>query len=219
MTASDEASGTPRTDAVIAGGTVGQIAMRQHAEQLERELAAMELRAMDCVALNERQAINFAKCQSELQQARGELQRSFVREESTRKKLRDGEQRKDVQGYARRPSAQAAWDLLRSQLQQARTMHAEAIEEWAKWEGAAKQARGEALSSVAAFVLKARDALLETPADSQEAYHWLYRIQALVPNYDPYNPWVELERIALKNKPSPASGEQTNADAQDWRNG
>ena len=31
-----------------------------------RELAAMELRCMDYVALNERQAVNFAKCQAEL---------------------------------------------------------------------------------------------------------------------------------------------------------
>ena len=65
-----------------------------------------------------------------------------------------------------------------------------------------------ALEAVAPFVIEARNALLETPADSQEAYHWLYQIQALVPNYDPYKPWIELERIAaLKSKPSPARGE------------
>ena len=93
----NEASGmpTPRTDALRHGSTFTYPhRARELCYELERELAAMELRAMDCVALNERQAINFAKCQSELQQAR--------------------------------------------------TMHAEAIEEWAKWEGAAKQARGEA---------------------------------------------------------------------------
>ena len=45
----------------------------EHAADLERDLAAMELRAMDCVALNERQAINFAKCQAELAVALGLL--------------------------------------------------------------------------------------------------------------------------------------------------
>ena len=42
-------------------------------EELERSLAAMELRAMDCVAMNERQAVNFAKCQQELAEAKAQL--------------------------------------------------------------------------------------------------------------------------------------------------
>lgn len=40
-------SDTPRTDAVISGGTIGQIMMRQHAEQLERELAEVYIRGLE----------------------------------------------------------------------------------------------------------------------------------------------------------------------------
>ena len=43
-------SDTPRTDAVISGGTVGQIAMRQHAEQLERELASVRAEQVPPIA-------------------------------------------------------------------------------------------------------------------------------------------------------------------------
>ena len=43
--------------------------------KLERELAAMELRAMDCIQINERQALNFAKCQAELAAAKGDAER------------------------------------------------------------------------------------------------------------------------------------------------
>lgn len=64
---------TPRTDAYEDeyhenGTHVNEVF--DFARTLERELAAMELRAMDCVALNERQAVNFAKCQAELAEAR-----------------------------------------------------------------------------------------------------------------------------------------------------
>ena len=76
------------------------------------------------------------------------------------------------------------------ELQQARTMHAEAIEEWAKWEGAAKQARGEALEE-AAKVCDDMWATTNSLAHSKLAGEMARHIRAL--------------------NPSPASGEQTNA--------
>ena len=141
----NEASGMPtlRTDALQHGSTFTYPhRARELCYELERELAAMELRAMDCVALNERQAINFAKCQSELQQAR--------------------------------------------------TMHAEAIEEWAKWEGAAKQAREEALD--------AAEARFSGPFDGTEGLDSFTLAWAI--------------NCLRALKPSPASGEQTNAAGQ-----
>ena len=182
MTASDEASGmpTPRTDALRHGSTFTYPhRARELCYELERELAAMELRAMDCVALNERQAINFAKCQSELQQAR--------------------------------------------------TMHAEAIEEWAKWEGAAKQARGEAQwipvserlpkESVLCALInfdRTQSNQYSTPVaqcgylstlSSSQPYWSIYGERAT--SIEAFTHWMPLPAA-----PSPASGEQINAAGQ-----
>lgn len=75
---------TTRTDAARFTAYVVDSTMRKldcdvvHASEyakLESELAAMELRAMDCVKLNERQAVNFAKCQEELAEARKDAER------------------------------------------------------------------------------------------------------------------------------------------------
>ena len=104
---------TPRTDAKWAQisdnlpfalastnrlAALGEIVPADFARQLERDLAAMERRAMDCVALNERQAVNFAKCQAEL----AEYQKSLIsmHERAERAEAELAEARKDAIKFA-----------------------------------------------------------------------------------------------------------------------
>ena len=86
---------------------------------------------------------------------------------------------------------------MQDELQQARTMHAEAIEEWAKWEGAAKHACGEA-----------HDEILRLLAERANKY------ANTVEDYYLHGLWMARD-LVLSLKPSPASGEQINADAQE----
>ena len=93
------------------------------------------------------------------------------------------------------------------ELQQARTMHAEAIEEWAKWEGAAKQARGEALAGrLAEQLAHATERVRLASAKTQHEDSILH-----VALGDLYGC---VGRAIRALKPSPASGEQINAAGQ-----
>lgn len=71
-------SDTPRTDAVILGGTIGQNALLAHAQQLERENAKLRealnrlLYGTDCELDNEGRSV-FAFTTAKLAQARAAL--------------------------------------------------------------------------------------------------------------------------------------------------
>ena len=113
------------------------------------------------------------------------------------------------------------------ELQQARTMHAEAIEEWAKWEGAAKQARGEAQWIPVSERLPAKGEPVALRLDNPLGGD-AYRTGMLVGHTNPMwsiphhehevsgkpTHWMPLPAAP---KPSPASGEQINADAQEGK--
>jgi hypothetical protein len=56
-------------------------------------------------------------------------------------------------------------------------------------------------------IIACRDAMIEE-RDWSEAYHQLYTLQTQQWNYDPFNPWIALEKLASRDATSVTSEEK-----------